>query len=83
MNLARRLKPYQVAHQLIHRLEPYDVSIPHLSVFRGQSFPSLRIWALLLDDEPGPVYDSAGIPLGWNVDEKHPIPEEWFGRVEV
>lgn len=69
-----RLKFWKVPHELIHRLEPYDVSIPHLSVFRGQSFPSLRIWALLLETaetelEPLPY---------WTHD-----PEEWFGRVEA
>lgn len=74
-----RLKFWSVRHQLIHRLERYRVTEPTVSIFRGQSFPSLRIWALLLDEDDDGLLREVGL----DPDERIPTPEEWFGRVEV
>jgi len=78
LNLAQRLRPYQVAHQLIHRLEKYQASeVP--SVFRRFTWNDLRYWSMLLDG------DDEGIArlAGHDSDGPIPTPEEWFGKVKA
>lgn len=75
----KRLDFYSVSHVLRHRLERYQATTPAVSIFRGQSFPSLRIWALLLDEDD----DALLREIGLDPDERIPTPEEWFGRVEA
>lgn len=76
MNLSDRLKPYQVAHQLVHRLEKYQVSeVPR--PFRRMSWNDLRYWSLLLDEDDAGLLRSVGI----DPDQYIPTPEEWFGKV--
>jgi len=91
MNLADRLKPYQVPHQLIHRLEKYQATTPAVSIFRGQSWKTLAYWSMLLDEDDEGI---AELIIQSSAREKAeqirslrkdylPTPEEWFGRVGV
>lgn len=48
MTIADRLKPYQVSHELVHRLKPYEVTDLPL-MFRNATWATLVYWQQLLD----------------------------------
>lgn len=73
-----RLKFWTVAHELRHRLEPYQITeIPR--PFRRMSWNDLRYWALLIDEDDAGLLRAAGI----DPDVELPTPEDWFGKVEA
>ena len=58
MTLADRLKPYTVAHELIHLLRPYEASEVGL-MFRNATWGTLVYWSQLLDRLEEPAHEMA------------------------